>query len=155
MKATILLSLQHRKLENIVTALGSQPHLRNALLLELADELMAHIAIEKTILLPCAERATGVSLREHHLTLDRARSVLRALADTLLDEEQFAVHLESMREVLQEHVDGEENDLFPALERASDDYSLGRMGDRMSIFRGAMMRPRPIVPNSTLTSGAA
>ena len=141
MKATTLLCQHHRKLEHAVAALASQPQLRRPLLLELAGELMAHIAIEKTILLPCAERALVGSLREHHATLDQARVLLRGLADAVLDDEAFLSCLASMRDVLRAHVEREESDMFPALERVSDEYSLARLGDRMSAFRKAMLKP--------------
>lgn len=143
MKATTLLLKQHRKLEGIVDALETQTHLRNPLLLELAEELMAHIAIEKTLFYPCAQRALDASLRQHHAALDRARVALRSLAEPGLGAALFDEKVAVMKAVLREHVTLQEESLIPAMERVSDAYSLSRLGDRMALFHATMLKTRP------------
>jgi iron-sulfur cluster repair protein YtfE (RIC family) len=142
MKATTLLLKQHRKLEGIVDALATQTHLRNPLLLELAEELMAHIAIKKTILYPCAQRALDASLRQHHASLDRARAALRLLATPGQDARSFPERLDALKDVVHAHIVLQEETLFPAVERVTDAYSLGRLGERMEAFHAAMLRPK-------------
>ena len=98
---------------------------------ELANNLVAHMAIEQDILYPAIrevdEKLVNESYEEHAL----AEVALRRLLATHPDEPVFEARLTALKELIEHHVTEEEEELFPQVEEALDAAVLARLAKAM------------------------
>ncbi|HTV25073.1 MAG TPA: hemerythrin domain-containing protein [Polyangiaceae bacterium] len=131
MKATALLESQHRKVEALFKKLESGRSDKQAVLEELADSLAAHMAIEHEFLYPAAKEVdddlVNESFEEHAL----AEVALKRLIATDTEDEAFDARVTALKELIQHHVEEEEEELFPKIEKAIDEETLASMGKAM------------------------
>jgi iron-sulfur cluster repair protein YtfE (RIC family) len=131
MKATSLLEAQHRTVEALFEKLESRRGNMSSTLDELANNLVAHMAIEQDILYPAIrevdEELVNESYEEHAL----AEVALRRLLATHPDEPVFKARLTALKELIEHHVTEEEEELFPQVEEALDDAVLTRLAKAM------------------------
>jgi hemerythrin superfamily protein len=133
MKATELLEKQHRKVESLFKRLskGGGKAAQNGALEELASNLAAHMAIEQEIFYPAVrnidEKRIIESFEEHAL----AEVALKRLLATPRDHIAFAARLEAVKDLVLQHVEEEEDELFPEVEESMDDDELIALGKRM------------------------
>ena len=131
MKATALLESQHRKVEALFKKLESGRSDKQAVLEELADSLAAHMAIEHELFYPAAKEVddelVNESFEEHAL----AEVALKRLIATDPDDEAFDARVTALKELIQHHVEEEEQELFPKIEKAIDEDTLSSMGKTM------------------------
>jgi hypothetical protein len=139
--ATTLLTHQHELLLAILDAIERDTDgARVALLLELIDELTAHITLAAYFVYGVAGDATGIPLDPYvraHATL---KSALREVLHAEPDEATFRASLAFLRRVLAAHARAEEGVLFPATERAVPLNELDEIGAKMKEFYAAMRR---------------
>ncbi len=130
MKATALLETQHRKVESTLESLASGKE-ASALLMELANDLAAHMTIEQNIFYPAvcdlAPTLVHESFEEHSL----AEVELKRLLDTPPGDGQFAARVATLAELVHHHVKKEEDQLFPRVESAIGSEALEELGDRL------------------------
>ena len=144
MKATTLLERQHRKVESIFKKLESCDRSdRQPLLDELANDLAAHMAIEHRFFYPLAwatlhradarckvdESMILESFEEHAL----AEVALKRLLATKPDDVSFEARLTALKELIEHHVEEEEADLFPEVEKRVDESELLAVGKQMKV----------------------
>lgn len=131
MNAISLLKTQHRKVEALFKKLESGRSDKTAVLEELADSLAAHMAIEHEFLYPPAkdvdDEMVNESFEEHAL----AEVALKRLIATDPEDEAFDARVTALKELIEHHVEEEEEQLFPKLEKAIDEDSLSSMGKAM------------------------
>lgn len=118
MKATGLLKKQHRKVEGLFTTLEKTRDHEEAgtVLLELANELAAHMAIEQILFYPTAQEASPDLIAESYQEHAIAEIALKRLLGTTVDDPTFVAKVVALKELISHHVDEEEKELFPRVD---------------------------------------
>ena len=139
MKATTLLEQQHRKVKSLFKKLESKSLLKKlaggtdhaALVGELANDLIAHMAIEHELFYPAVESIDhdliGESIEEHAL----AEIALKRLIQSDPESDTFAARVTALKELIEHHVQEKEEDLFPKVEKKLGDERLEELGKQM------------------------
>lgn len=117
---------------------------RAELLRELADVLAAHLTIEEQIFYPTVQRRLPPggkelvlqSYEEHAV----ARFALERLLGTATDDETFHAKVKALRELMCDHVDEEEDELFPVVEEHLNDEQLEALGDEIATMNVQCLR---------------
>ncbi len=145
MKATTLLERQHRKVEAILKKLESGRAGASELLQELANDLAAHMAIEQEIFYP--------AVREEHAIAELALKRLLSVSPTA---PTFAARVTALKDLIEHHVEEEEEELFPKVEKKMDSDELKELGNRMKVaFEQASRRGfESLVPKTMATTSA-
>lgn len=132
MKPTTLLKQQHRK---VITALKKMEKGKKALRIELLEEisndLAAHMAIEQEIFYPAIREVDEDMIMESFEEHSIAELALKRLRATEPDSEAFRPRALALREILEHHIEEEEDDLFPRVEKKIDEDELSALGARM------------------------
>jgi hemerythrin-like domain-containing protein len=135
MKATELLTQQHREVSRLFKAIEAAAGKaeKQKLFLEVASNLVAHDGIERDIFYPACEEALGLNddlgeaLVEHGLIefgLYQSTEALEA-AD-------FDFKCKVLSEMVEHHVEEEEKEFFPKVERAIGAEGLESLGEEMT-----------------------
>jgi len=131
MKATDLLEQQHRKVKALFKKLERGRADSDALRRELADELAAHMTIEHELFYPAVigldEGMVNESFEEHAL----AEIALKRLLASDPADEAFKARVTALRELIEHHVEEEEQQLFPEVEKAIERERLRALGKEM------------------------
>jgi hemerythrin superfamily protein len=128
-----LLKKQHKKtltqLDKLSRAKGAQA---KQLLQEIAANLAAHMAIEHELVYPRAqavdEEFVGESLEEHAL----AEIALKRLMSASPTEPEFHARTIALMELVRHHIEEEEHDLFPQLEKLLGADELQTLGKELT-----------------------
>jgi len=133
MKATDLLKKQHEEVsalfKRIERAKGRD---KTKLFDELAGNLVAHDAIEREIFYPACEKHMGLTddleeaIAEHGLVEFSLHK-----ADIARGEDTFDTMVSVLKEVVEHHVEEEEEEFFPKVERALGAGRLEELGEVM------------------------
>lgn len=156
MKATTLLERQHRKVEAILKKLESGRGDTTELLRELADDLAAHMAIEQDIFYPVVRRIdedlVAESFEEHAI----AELALKRLLSVSPTSPSFRARVKALKELVQDHIEEEEESLFPEVEKKMDADELDTLGKRMKVAfeRAVEQGMEALVPKSMATTSA-
>jgi iron-sulfur cluster repair protein YtfE (RIC family) len=154
MNALDLLKNQHDEVMELFSQLEQtdDPDEKDALFQELADNLAAHTTIEEKIFYPAAyAKGTGDKLR---VALQEHLAIKRVLADLLHmtpDHDSFDAKVKVLKDEFEHHMEEEEGELFPAVERELGAVELNRLGaDLDSLFEEEMQGdPSAAVPAQT------
>ncbi|HTA89388.1 MAG TPA: hemerythrin domain-containing protein [Polyangiaceae bacterium] len=128
---TVLLEKQHLAVKALFKKLerGSSP--AAPLLKQLSNNLAAHMAIEQEIYYPAAkavkEDLIFESLEEHSL----AELGLKRLLATRSKDASFRAKVTACKELIEHHVEEEEGELFPAVDKNLGAEELAEMAKRM------------------------
>ncbi len=133
MKATTLLEKQHRKVEATFKKLGSGKGDLSALVTALANDLAAHMVIEQEIFYPAVKSIKTDLVLESYEEHAIAQYALERLIATKTDAESFQARVTALKELIEHHVEEEEDDLFPKVEKA--------LGDELEVL-GKQMKAR-------------
>jgi iron-sulfur cluster repair protein YtfE (RIC family) len=131
MKATTLLEKQHRTVESIFKKLEAGKSAPAPLLERLSAALAAHMAIEQEIFYPAVRRV------DEHLVLEAfeehslAELALKRLLATDPGHASFSARVTACRELIEHHVEEEETELFPKVEKKLGDAKLMELGKVM------------------------
>lgn len=133
MKATALLESQHRKVEALFKKLENGRSDAGPLLEELADNLAAHMAIEQEIFYPRVKDVDADLVNESYEEHAVAELALKRLltTDPDADEESFMARVTTLKELIEHHVEEEEQELFPTVEDKVDEDELAQLGKSM------------------------
>ena len=106
-------------------------HEELSLLKQLADNLSAHMTIEQEIYYPAVkaidDELVNESFEEHSL----AEIGLKRLLATAKSDEAFDARVTAVKELIEHHVEEEEEDLFPKVDRKMDEAELEELGAKM------------------------
>lgn len=131
MNATALLKTQHRKLEVLFKKLEGGRSAPQAVLDELANSLAAHMAIEHEFFYPAVKQVDEELVNESYEEHSLAEVALKRLIATDVGDEAFAARVSALKELILHHVEEEEQELFPQVEKAFDEDALATMGKAM------------------------
>ena len=126
MNAINLLKKHHRKAEAALKKLGRAYDA--AVLDELASELAAHMVIEETIFYPCVRRVKPDLILESYEEHAIAQFALKRLLATTKGDERFEARAKALLDLIKHHVEEEEEELFPKVQKALDDETLDELG---------------------------
>lgn len=131
MKATDLLEKQHRKVEAIFKKLEGGRAEAKPLVLDLANSLAAHMAIEQEIFYPAVAEVdpdlVSEALEEHSL----AEVAIKRLLETNLRDVAFKARVVAAKELIAHHVKEEEQDLFKKVKKSFAIEQLEELGKAM------------------------
>jgi hemerythrin superfamily protein len=130
MKATMLLEKQHRKVEGLFKRLAGGKGDAHALVIMLADDLAAHMVIEQEIFYPAVKRVKKDLVLESYEEHAIAQYALSRLLQTKPSAESFQARVTALKELIEHHVEEEEEDLFPKVNKALGE-ELEPLGRRM------------------------
>jgi hypothetical protein len=131
MKATDLLEKQHRKVEAIFRKLEGGRAEAEPLLIELANNLAAHMAIEQEIFYPAVAKVDDELVSESYEEHSLAEVALKRLLETDTEDEAFKARVIATKELIQHHVEEEEQELFKKVRKAFKEDELERLGKAM------------------------
>ncbi|WP_437621013.1 hemerythrin domain-containing protein [Sorangium sp. So ce1151] len=131
MKATSLLEKQHRKVEALFKQLESGKSEPAPLLAELANELVAHMAIEQESFYPAVRQIKEDLILESYEEHAIAELALKRLLATDPEDISFKARVTTLKELIQHHVEEEEEELFPKVEEAVDEKRLAELGKEL------------------------
>jgi len=131
MKATSLLEHQHRKIAALFKTLESGVADHAAALEELANNLVAHMAIEQDIFYPAVKRLNEELINESYEEHALAEVALKRLIGSDPEDDEFLARVTALKDLIQHHVQEEEDELFPAVQGAMDKETLEQLGETM------------------------
>jgi hypothetical protein len=119
---------------------------------EIIEELSIHATLEEQLLYPALrERDPRTddkvleALEEHHL----AKMTLAELDKMKVDDERYEAKMMVLRESVEHHIEEEESELLPKLERLLDPEILDAMGQEMLAMKDAVPNyPHPMAPDT-------
>jgi hemerythrin superfamily protein len=134
MKATDLLKKQHKEVRDLFKKIekSKDDATKSELFEELAANLVAHDGIERQIFYPACEEAMGMtdilgeSLVEHGVV-----EFMLYQADQAQGEDDFEYKCTVLQEMVEHHVEEEEKEFFPKVERALGKERLEEIGMEM------------------------
>ncbi len=118
MKATDLLETQHRKVEALFKRIEGPCGDKEALVTELVDNLAAHMAMEEQVFYPAIREVKEDLVLESYEEHDVARYAMRNLLATSSEDETFEARVTTLKELIEHHVEEEEDELFPKVKKA-------------------------------------
>ena len=137
MKATMLLKRQHREVEKLFsTALkNDDAKTRRDAMRKIVRALQHHTAIEEKIFYPAvrelgtkkAEEMVGEAYEEHHVV----KLVLAELPGLDPSAENFDAKMTVLKELVEHHVEEEEQEMFPMAERRLGQEQSAELAQRM------------------------
>jgi hemerythrin-like domain-containing protein len=126
-----LLKTQHRKVEALFKKLESGRSDPQTVLHELANSLAAHMAIEHELFYPAVKEVDDEMVNESWEEHSLAELALKRLLATDPEDEAFAARVTALKELIEHHVEEEEETLFPEVEKAISEETLSSMGKAM------------------------
>jgi hemerythrin-like domain-containing protein len=129
MKATRLLEKQHKKTLTTLKKLekGADAELAS----ELARELSAHMAIEHELFYPAVRAAKEDMIEESFQEHSLAELALKRMLACSEDDPTYRARVVALRELIEHHVEEEEEELFTAAEKVMDEKQHEELGKRM------------------------
>jgi hemerythrin superfamily protein len=155
MSAIDMLEADHREVEDLFEELESAEGAaeKREIFDEIADKLAVHAAIEERHFYPAAKSKETEDLlkeaAEEHL------SVKRLIADLLAlnaKDETFDAKAKVLKEQIEHHVEEEEGELFPKVQKLLDSDTLDALEQEMMATRDELLaegEPREQVPEET------
>jgi len=131
MKATDLLETQHRQVKALFRRLEQRAPDEQSALEELANSLAAHLTVEQDIFYPAIRRVAAKLVAESYEEHALAEVALKRLLTTAPEEDAFQARLAALRDVIEHHVQEEEDELFPQVAAALDTETLEQLGRSM------------------------
>jgi hemerythrin superfamily protein len=132
MKATQLLKSQHRAAEKLFGELEKgRPAAAPARVQELVSSLGAHMVIEQELFYPAVKQFKPDLVLESFEEHAAAQVGMERLLLTDPQDESFIARVTTLKEMIQHHVEEEEEDLFPRVEKKMEAAELIALGARM------------------------
>jgi len=154
MNAIDLLEQQHREVEKLFKKIEKAgPDEKEQLFDELADSLAVHAAIEEQHFYPATKDARTEELLQE--AVEEHLSVKRIIADLLEmepDDAQFDAKIKVLQEQVEHHVEEEEGELFPKVQKLHSKDELEDLGVLMEQTAEELKEqgaPRMEVPKET------
>lgn len=154
MDATKLLKSQHSEVKTLFAKFESArgANQKQALFDQIADALAAHCTIEEKIFYPSVY--VGPLKDELEEAVEEHLAAKRVIADLLAmkpDDDQFDAKMTVLREAIEHHVEEEEGEMFPKVQKNFGAEELSAMGDQMKALFEQLQEgePRKNVPAET------
>lgn len=119
---------------------------------QIIAELTVHATVEEMLLYPALRQADPrmddevlEALEEHHV----AKATLAELDKMKVDDERFDAKMTVLREAIEHHIEEEEDELLPRVERLFDGELLEAMGQEMLAMKESVPdHPHPMAPDT-------
>ena len=155
MNAIKMLKQQHREVAKLFkefeTAKADAP--REKIFIQIADALAVHATIEERHFYPAVKEEQTEELLlesvEEHLEVKR---IIADLLDMEAEDEEFEAKMKVLQENVEHHVEEEETDLFPKVEKLFDAETLEDIGVAMADTEEQLRsegNPRDAIPSET------
>jgi Hemerythrin HHE cation binding domain len=129
MKATDLLKQQHRNVEALFAKIeAGEPKA----LKDLASALAAHMTIEHEFFYPEARDVDEDEILEAFEEHSLAEVALKRALATDPEDDSFDARVKVLKELIEHHVEEEEGELFPQVEKEIDNARLEALGAEMA-----------------------
>lgn len=143
MNAFDLLRRDHQQASTLIQSLfdSDDPIEQEAIFEELMRDLESHARIEEEHFYPAVRRETGlleevIGSRVDH---EQMRDLLEAMQDQAIGAQEWWDALEDLRELVEQHTEEEEDELFPAVQEVLSDEALQQLGEEMEQERRALI----------------
>ena len=155
MNAIKLLKQQHREVEALFKQLekAKSARPRQKAFEQIADKLAVHATIEERHFYPSVKRRAteGMLLEavEEHLGVKR---VIADMLDLDAGDETFEAKAKVLKDLVEHHVEEEEKDLFPKVQKLLEADELESIGEQMASTMEELLEngnPRETVPSET------
>ena len=155
MNAIKMLKQQHREVAKLFTRLDSalSEETRRTTFEEIADALAVHATIEERHFYPGVKKQQTEEILlesvEEHLEVKR---LIAELMEMDASGEDFESTVKALQENVEHHVEEEETELFPKVERLFDEEALETLGEAMEATQDELKRegnPRDAIPGET------
>ncbi len=146
MNAVDLLIRQHREVESLFARYekAEDDVERQEIFEELADKLAIHTTIEEKRFYPASKRGDTQELLqrsvEEHLTM---KKIIAELLELEAGDEEFDTKIVELRNAVQDHVQEEENELFPEVRTQLGTRKLEAMGKEMAEMAAELEEGEP------------
>lgn len=149
MNAIELLKADHEKVKTILTQLSESTDRaikkRTELLEKLETEVTVHTELEEKILYPAFKAAGGkeqaemyYEAKEEHRTVDSL--VLPDLKKTDPTQPEFSGRVKVIKELLEHHIEEEESEMFPQVEKLIPLNELNELGEKMKTMKSSLKK---------------
>ncbi len=135
MKATELLKRQHDEVKAILKLLEKANGQTNALLEKLANNIAAHMVIEQELFYPAVLKVKESLVLEGYEEHAVARFALKRLMKSSPDDHTFKAKVTTLREILEHHMEEEEDELFPRADKELGENSEGLAEEMKALFQ--------------------
>jgi hemerythrin superfamily protein len=155
--AIAVLEADHRQVEELFDrfeGLGDRADkTRESVVAKIIEELSVHAGIEETVFYPAVRDRLAAAeepmvleaLEEHHLV----NLTLNELQSMSAQDERFAAKVTVLREIVDHHVEEEENELFKRVRSEFSRSELDDLADELTAARSsAPTRPHPSAPDT-------
>ncbi len=139
MKATRLLESQHRDVEKLFRRINASKGEDEVAVAELSRSLLAHMIIEQTLF---SNAITGIeedlaleAYEEHAVARFEIGRMLYAKGGAL-----FESRVTTLEELIERHVEKEEKDLFPKVDKALSGEQLEGLGESMQALYDQLIK---------------
>jgi hypothetical protein len=132
MKATSLLTGQHRTLAGLLDKLALEEMDHSVDVQRLANCLRAHAILEREAFYPAIAEIDPDIVHESHEEHALAEGALQLLVATDAHDPAFYARLMALKEAIACHMEEEEQDVFPMIEQAWEEHDLRKLGAAMS-----------------------
>jgi hemerythrin superfamily protein len=152
--ATALLKTQHRKVETLLKKLENGRSEAEPLLEELARDLPAHMQIEQELFYPAVREIDEDMVLESFEEHSVAEIALKRLLATPSDDPTFKAKATTLKELILHHVEEEEGELFPKVDKKLSTEQNQELGRRMKEMfeRASQQSIEPIIPKGGRTT---
>lgn len=135
MNAIEFLKRQHREVESLfkrIESLGDKAgREKKQIFDEIYEKLDTHARIEEKIFYPEGREADEDMTLEAYEEHDIVRTLLKKIAKTLPSDETFMAKVTVLKEVVQHHVEEEEEEYFPECEKELGEERLAEIGEEL------------------------
>jgi hemerythrin superfamily protein len=136
-RATTILKKDHRVVSGLFWTLqqATVPSIRQAIFNKIQTELDAHATVEEEIFYPAVRNLySGNSealVQEAQLEHDHIRTLCNEVASIDPSSFRFMSKANELKEIIEHHVEEEENEMFPLVQRMMSNDELYNLGRRM------------------------
>lgn len=128
---TKLLEKQHREAKALFHKLEKGGGNQKEFVQQLADALAAHMAIEQDLYYPAIKKIDEDMIYESFEEHSLAEVGLKRLLATKPSDRAFKAHVTAVKELIEHHVEEEEEDLFPKVDKKIDAGFLAELAAEM------------------------
>ena len=142
-----LLKRQHEEVRDVLERIIAEDDAKESRLLlgQLSSALRLHMLIEEKVVYPAAARAFAGDEDDEETILESyeehavARRCLEVLEGTTPSDRRFVVRAKIAMEILEKHIEEEENEMFPRVKRLKR-LDLDAVGAEMEKRKAALLR---------------
>jgi hemerythrin superfamily protein len=137
LRATTILRKDHRLVSGLFWTLQQTtvPAVRKSIFSQIQDLVEIHSAVEEEIFYPTVSNLytanAQAQVEESKLEHRQIRKLCDAVASTDPNSFMFMSKVNELKETIEHHVEEEENEMFPLIERTLSNDELYRLGSRM------------------------